>query len=326
MKTVGHNGETVKPETAEERTANARACSAFVNSWQLYQQTTSRGAFLPPVARPDGWDTGGGASPSLSVCHNCITEQKPAMQLPGSSRKMAEVIRLEVERLAKVYGLERLGFLTLSFQDSVFSIQEAQRRFHSALTNCLSRHFKGGLTVWERFDHGIHFHLLVVLDEDIRTGFDFEAVKRRDYRSASHYLRALWATLRVCLPDYQFGRHELLPIRTVAEAVGRYLGKYLSKHLDCKLDKDKGARIVRFFGVAKYGRVASAQFGWANGRSYIWRLGVGAFAEHFRVSWSGLSRIGGPRWAFHLGKAIFDRGLARWKEVSAYAETSVCHT
>lgn len=307
METVGHNGQAVKPEIGRQTP---------LESTPGYWSAVPSGYPLPDEAR-FGQGVAVNLAPSLSVCHNCIVEVKPQVQLPGSARKMAEVVRLEVERLARNYGLERLGFLTLSFVDAVYSIREAQRRYHSLLTNFLSANFGGGIVVWERFNHGIHFHLLVVCDEDIKTGFDFEAVKRRDYRSVCPWLRAMWATLRVVLPEYGrpeigepgFGRHELLPIRTEAEAVGRYLGKYISKHLECKLDIDRGAKIVRFFGCARVGRVASAQFAWANGRSYIWRLGVGAFAEHFRVTWSDLSRIGGARWAFHLGRAIFDRGL-----------------
>ena len=319
MTTVGDNRETVKPVMAGiVRQAGQGHSSVYVplvTSWGTVEGAAGArpaplGAGLDPVA-----------SPSLSVCHNCITEVKVQVKLPGSSRKMAEVIRLEVERLAREYGVEKLGFLTLSFPDAVFSISEAQRRYHSLLTNFLSKHFKGGIVVWERFDHGIHWHILVVAGEDIRTGFDFEAVKRRDYRSASHYLRAMWATLRVVLPEYEFGRHELLPVRTVAEAIGRYLGKYIAKHCECKLDIDRGARIVRFFGCAKSGRVASAQFAWANGRARIWRLGVGAFAEHFGVTWSDLSRIGGARWAFHLGKDIYHRGLMVWKGGDNHEQT-----
>jgi len=311
MQTVGHSWETVKPVMADIAGQAWQGQSIvqipLVTSWGSW----AGAAGAVPAALAGG--TAPVAHPSLSVCHNCISEGKVQVKLPGSARKMAEVIRLEVERLARTYGLEKLGFLTLSFADAVYGIGEAQRRYHSLLTNFLSKHLRGGLVVWERFEHGIHFHLLVVVEQDIRTGFDFEAVKRRDYRSASHYLRAFWATLRVVLPEYQFGRHELLPVRSCAEAIGRYLGKYISKHCECKLDVDRGARIVRFFGCARIGRVASAQFAWASGRAYVWRLGVGAFAERFGVLWSDLSRIAGPRWAFHLGKAIYDRGLVVWK-------------
>jgi hypothetical protein len=39
----------------------------------------------------------------------------------------------------------------------------------------------------------IHYHLLVVGDQDFRVGFDWVAVDRGDYRSANVFLRAEWA-------------------------------------------------------------------------------------------------------------------------------------
>ena len=48
--------------------------------------------------------------------------------------------------------------------------------------------------------NAVHYHLLVVCPDDIRTGFDFEAIQRRDYRSASSTLRGMWSTLRDVLP------------------------------------------------------------------------------------------------------------------------------
>lgn len=297
MRTVGHNGKAVKRESV----ANAP------------------GADVPCGVRDAA--PGDFASPSLSFRHNCIHRVETALErVHKRSSKMPYVIRLEVERLARDYGLEKLGFLTLTFAEKVESLFEAQRRFHSLLTNVLSKHFKGGITVWERFEHGIHFHVLVVCEQDIRTGLDFGAVAAGDYRSASDYLRAMWAFLRVALPHFNFGRHELLPVRVSAEAVGKYLGKYISKHLACKLDCDSGARIVRFFGCARIGRVAGAQMMWAEGRSYVYRLGVGAFAARFGVTWEDMRRIGGPRWAFHLGETFWRMGLTVWKGGEDYVK------
>jgi hypothetical protein len=52
----------------------------------------------------------------------------------------------------------------------------------------------------------IHYHLLVVMAQDIPTGFDFAAVKGGDYRSASEYLRKEWKFWRETAPKYGFGR------------------------------------------------------------------------------------------------------------------------
>ena len=107
----------------------------------------------------------------------------------------------------------------------------------------------------------LHFHILLDVKEDIRTGFDFELyqrsvdlrkqrmpyrhLERQAFRTANVQLRNLWATFRQVLPLYGFGRHELLPIRTTAEAAAKYVGKYVSKHLDARLDEDKGFVPIR---------------------------------------------------------------------------------
>jgi hypothetical protein len=93
-------------------------------------------------------------------------------------------------------------------------------------------------------DNRIHFHLVVVMARDIRTGFDFDAVRRRDYSSASAYLKAEWKFLRELLPEYQFGRHELLPVKN-PQGFGMYVARYVGRSLHTRAD-DKGARLVRF--------------------------------------------------------------------------------
>jgi hypothetical protein len=222
--------------------------------------------------------------------------------------------------LADEYGLEYLGFLSLTFSAAdelgrPKSIKEAQRRFHS-LMNWLALQFRGGIVVWELHKDGtIHFHALVVCDEDIRTGFDFEEVGNRDYRSVSHWLRAMWATLRVRLPEFHFGRHELKPVRTNGEGVGRYLGNYIVKHYDSRLPEDRGARIVRFFGCARTGRRMFASgpkaFKWATENAVKFQLGVTVLARSVGLTRTGLKTFvtellgekAGPRWAYVLRMA-----------------------
>jgi hypothetical protein len=233
--------------------------------------------------------------------------------------------------LADEYGLEYLGFLSLTFSAAdelgrPKSIKEAQRRFHS-LMNWLALQFRGGIVVWELHKDGtIHFHALVVCDEDIRTGFDFEEVGNRDYRSVSHWLRAMWATLRVRLPEFHFGRHELKPVRTNGEGVGRYLGNYIVKHYDSRLPEDRGARIVRFFGCARTGRRMFASgpkaFKWATENAVKFQLGVTVLARSVGLTRTGLKTFvtellgekAGPRWAYVLRGTIWRMGVQEWME------------
>ena len=118
-----------------------------------------------------------------------------------------------VKELAEDYGLERLGFLTLTFPDDVQGKKEAERRFNNFARRILDSRYQAWIKVFERGAkrNRLHFHLLVVLPFDIRTGFDFEAYQRaraaktlsqrrywtRMYGvSAPEHLRKEWRFLR----------------------------------------------------------------------------------------------------------------------------------
>ena len=72
----------------------------------------------------------------------------------------------------------------------VTDLREAQRRFRSLRAHVIVKRYERAIGVWERHQSGrIRFHLVVVLKDDIRSGADFRAFKRRDYRSANSALR-----------------------------------------------------------------------------------------------------------------------------------------
>jgi len=86
---------------------------------------------------------------------------------------------LNVENFSEKFGLNYLGFLTLTFADNVTNIREASRRFDNLRKCVLSVRYKSYIRVIERTKKGrIHFHLLVALLEDIRTGFNFSSVDK----------------------------------------------------------------------------------------------------------------------------------------------------
>jgi hypothetical protein len=155
------------------------------------------------------------------------------------------------------------------------------------------------MVVWERQKSGrLHAHLLAVLPFDARRGVDFEAFKRRDYRSASIDLRNEWAFWRKTAPAYGFGRTELLPIRTTAGAMGNYVGKYLGK--DLGIEDDAGARR---YGVGKGLSVANQAH--QSIHSGYWRQSMGIFAEELarilgcRAHWDALTEaLGGANWVW----------------------------
>jgi hypothetical protein len=160
---------------------------------------------------------------------------------------------------------------------------------NSLLTNQLSKRFPEWLSVVQRHKDGkIHFHFVVVMAEDIRTGFDHRAVARRDYSSASPYLRAEWKWLRETLPEFSFGRHELLPVK-VADGFGRYVARYVAgntKRQAC----DSGARLVRF--SRSFVRTVCGPFSPFN---FIGKR-VRARQEELRGKWPGIESLLDNAW------------------------------
>lgn len=242
--------------------------------------------------------------------------------LPGTKARQARALAHNLEFLCREFGVATVGFLTLTvgqYDDSgrwvgVHDRAEASRRFNSIL-NRIRERYRCGAIVTERHKSGaIHFHLLVTVGADIQTGLDFEAVKRRDYRSASEALRAEWAWWRENQERYGFGRHELLPVRTSAQQVARYVAKYLSKSWNERRAEDKGGRCLRYFGRwskagLKVGPPMSSRHGSVTPRACAWRacmkqvqmatrhLGVELNEENIK-GWNG------PRWAWRITKQI----------------------
>lgn len=246
-----------------------------------------------------------GVFPCLS---SNISTGKGSNRLSVQARKSASALAWNVKAMAHKYGLERLGFLTLTFRDPVTDIREAQRRFNSLASHVLRSRYEDYIAVVERQKSGrIHFHLIVALPGDIRTGFDFSAIDAQDYRTASPYLRSEWAFWRRTARLYGFGRTELLPIRSTEEGIARYVGKYIGKHMAARLAEDKGARLVRYSNGC---RMASCRFSWATEGAALWRLKVKAFAWAMFASqgvpptMKGLATAFGPRWAYRWRDAI----------------------
>lgn len=176
-----------------------------------------------------------------------------------------------------------------------------------------------------------HFHFVIEAPEglDVRTGFDFEALRRADeaaqarnwpecarwtkiYAASAHpWLRLQWRRLRMLTRRYGFGGHcRLVPVRTGGEAVAKYVSKYLGKCLGHDLGKEwHGARRVEWSRKAAYKlrRKVSSQFAWAgivsgNGPKYRGRIGQIARALGLADDdLDGLRRVIGPRWAYHWG-------------------------
>lgn len=251
----------------------------------------------------------GGANASNSLLNQAILDFNTFSK---SHKRSACALAWNVQFLADKFGLERLGFLTLTFADHVTDPKEAQRRFNSLASNVLRDRYAEFIRVWERTKSGrIHYHLLVVLNRDIRTGFDFDAVSRNDYKSANPAIRDEWAFWRKTAKAYGFGRTELLPVRSTAEGIARYVGKYISKHVAQREERDKGFRLVEYTRGA---RMSSTRFGWHTEGAWQWRAKVGLFcrilgangatSDFSPVPFRDLAKICGPRWAYHYREFI----------------------
>ena len=282
--------------------------------------------------------------PSLSFHNNCISSEgevvteaavllivNKANLLTGGHKRTAECLAIELLWMVKEYGVERIGVLTGTVGDFVpcktgktlvngvpcefvglQDMEEAQRRFHSLASNVLAVRYEKLIVVWERMpgSGALHYHAAVVTKEDIRGCINFEEVGRGVYRSANEALRAEWDFWRETPKHYGFGRHELLPVKSTAEAVSRYFAKYVTKCIGARRECDKGRRLVRYLGYHDGDRHAHCQFGWNSDGAWLWRHKLAAFAkEHHFQDMNDIARVCGKRWAWHLQERIMNQEL-----------------
>ena len=117
-----------------------------------------------------------------------------------SLRSKDSLIRELRGHVAKKFGVENLGFLTLTFKENMRDKKEAQRRWNN-LNRTISRDqkFTVLVKVLEVQKRGaFHYHLLVKTNEDIREGFDWEAFKRAGeaYQAKDREEGKKWITVR----------------------------------------------------------------------------------------------------------------------------------
>lgn len=208
--------------------------------------------------------------------NNSIESRDKLNTFTNAHKRSSCALAWNVEELVKKHGIEKIGFMTLTFKDNITCHKEAQGFFNSFSTNYLRKNFSGYIAVKERQKRGAwHYHILVVLDKDIKTNFDFSQVAKGNYTSASPYLSRVWRDLREACELYGFGRSELMPIRTNELGISRYIGKYLRKHIEHRKEEDKGVRLVNYGGVARY---ATSKFSWVTEGAKTWRAKLAHFA------------------------------------------------
>jgi len=225
---------------------------------------------------------------------------------------------MNLQDLISRVGLEKVGFLTLTFAENVVSRKEAQRRFNSFATNFLRAHCPEYVCAVERQKRGaIHFHLVCAFRYDIRTGFDFEACSAANvwkkagdlaahrrlqsayFASANDNLRAWWALVREAAPKYGFGRCETLPILSNSAGVARYVGSYVGTEYQMRELRDKGMRTLRY---RLEHRAASVRWAWAEGTGRSWRRGCAVLASI--LGCDDLTEALGKRWAWGWRESV----------------------
>lgn len=271
----------------------------------------------PPPASQEVWGGAPEGAPLLYLNSNNSTgfdkfpPEIPAaalLELSPYHRKQAFVLGGNVQKFIGLIGLNRCGFLTLTFPDNVTDNKEASRRFNILRTHFLSRFFGEWMLVKERQVRGAwHYHILIDCRTDIRTGINWAEIdppkgKRPKYTSACPALRSIWQLLRERLPSYGFGRSELLPIKKESEAVSSYMGKYIGKHLSAREEKDKGVRLVSY---SSHWSKSSVKMAWHSDGSQEWRRKLAKFSHLTGChDLDDLKAVFGPHWAHSLKEYV----------------------
>jgi hypothetical protein len=128
-----------------------------------------------------------------------------------------------------------------------------------------------------------------------------DAIRKGDYRTACRHLRDEWAFWRSHAKLYGFGRVNLQPIKSSAEAISFYVGKYISKHIGARKAEDKGVRLAEF---SKGSRIGTTRFAWHTPGYWCWRQKLKLLAGAVGARDGEMQRFFGRRWAYRLAPII----------------------
>ena len=129
-------------------------------------------------------------------------------------------------------GENFVGVLTVTKPGSAgMSLPDFEWDFASFRDKSLRKKFHSAIWTAERQEgtRDWHVHALVEMPWDFRSGFPFDAVRQRQYRTVPAKIRGLWEYLRESAASDGYGRTQLLPIdargsvRLVAYLSGRTL-------------------------------------------------------------------------------------------------------
>jgi hypothetical protein len=245
---------------------------------------------------------------------------QPKVNLSAIAKK-AETLFVNLDGLIRRVGIERVGFVTLTFREHITGRDEASKRFHKLAVAVLKPEDMEFISVPERQGSGrFHFHLATAFPCDIRTGFDFAACElanaaKRDgdresfqkwqsvyFGSANGNLRKYWSLFRSDrVRKYGFGRCETLPVLSNAKGLARYVGAYVTTASRARLADDKGMRTVRY---SLRQRTASVRWAWADGPGARWRRGMQIIGQILEITYEQFEEKFGKRWPWHLKETV----------------------
>jgi hypothetical protein len=236
------------------------------------------------------------------------------------AKRLAESFRLNAHSLMGDHP-ERCVMVTVTLRDhlSYYSEKdqkEASRRMSSWINNKGGfQYVFGGKRQWCRVIGAqprtgrIHWHLIVALDEDVGTGVDHEAVKKRDdYTTIGPYLKRMWKRMKISGKRYGLGKVvQILPVEN-KDAVALYLSGHITEDSRNRIRKGEGKSSLR--------KVAYSH-GWADVKAEnVYRMGTGNWKrgldEFMKIvgvpDYDDLKKVIGPRWARYNREFIFFLG------------------
>ncbi len=220
-------------------------------------------------------------------------------------RKCSFALIENIKNFVGRYGREHCAFFTITSPDECHP-KEFARRWNSFAANHGQFIVDYGRVLEPQENGRPHYHFVVAVPWDMKPdAFDWEAFfdAKAEFRAHRYSKRHraltdrytassapetvdLWGSLRRTLKKYKLGRAEILPLRSVAEAIAKYIGHYLEAGLKLRKDEWKGCRRVE----------------WAR-RSDLRRIKVNCFAfANFTLNpKTGVYGTGGPRrkWREH---------------------------
>lgn len=107
-----------------------------------------------------------------------------------------------------------------------------------------------------------------------------------------------------------FGRAELLPVKSTAEGISKYVETYIAKHINVRLEKVKGARLVRYIGYRRRERSFHPHMMFNSDHAWLWRHKVKEFTrQNGIIDMEHFKKICGPRWCYFFQDAILHTDL-----------------